>query len=519
MTSPVCEEFPTLTGRQEPHFISEFDGSDVQGDKAVKLSGRVGKRSMPWQKRMLFAILRTNVDGTWTHSDVVLIVPRQNGKTLIIVLRILFGLFVLNERIVYTAQRWKSAEDAYKRLWAIIRVRRSLMRRVTRHTLSQGNGELELESGGKVLFCTRSADAGRGFDEVDLIVYDEAYNLTEAETSALNPTQMASANPQTIYTSSPVNKDIHPNGDVLAGLRKQGLARAVAMLFAEYLAPAHMPRDAEETWQYANPSYGVIQNSAKMLKLLRTATTAKGRKSFDVEMLGRGDYPVAVEDIPALIPAEMWSAMAGPAAVELTGPIAVAVDMTPDRETVSVAAAIWTTDGRVHVEIGYHDAAGPGVVPYLVAVIGRMDPCVLVIDKASPAASMIADLLAAGVEATVTGTPELAQATGDFYDKSRAGLLHHTGDPVLAEAVEGAVKRDMQGGGWAWDRKGENDISPVVAATLARWGLVSFGARTAPVQELVHRSVSITADRSLSVTVDGSRRTFKAEPNLAVVGF
>jgi phage terminase large subunit-like protein len=201
--STAYSDWPSLTGRQEPHAISEFDGSGELGEKALTLAGRVGRRSMPWQVRLLFAILRVEPGGLWTHSDVVIICPRQNGKTLIVMLRILFGLFVLNERIIYTAQRWKTAEDVYKRLWTIIRIRRSLLRRVTRHTLSQGNGEIELVSGGKVLFCTRSADAGRGFDEVDLIVYDEAYNLTEADTSALNPTQMASRNPQTIYTSTP----------------------------------------------------------------------------------------------------------------------------------------------------------------------------------------------------------------------------------------------------------------------------------------------------------------------------
>lgn len=508
MTSPVCEDYPTLTGRQEPHFISEFDGSDVEGEKALTLSGRVGKRSMPWQKRMLFAILRTDADGAWTHPDVVLIVPRQNGKTLIVVLRILFGLFVLGERIVYTAQRWKSAEDAYKRLWAIVRIRRSLLRRVTRHTLSQGNGEIELESGARVLFCTRSADAGRGFDEVDLIVYDESYNLTEAETSALNPTQMASRNPQTIYTSSPVNKDIHPNGEVLAGLRKQGLARSAAMLFAEYMAPKHMARDSVETWKYANPSYGVIQTATKMLKLLRTATTAAGRKSFDVEMLGRGDYPVAVEDIPALIPAELWSAMKNPAPV-LVGPRALAIDMTPDRSTISIGAAQWTTQGRIHIDLGYHGPYTAAAVPYIVAVVTRMDPCVLVVDRASPAASIVPDLLNEGIEATLTGSLEMAQATGDFYDRSKAERLGHTGDPVIAEAIEGATKRDLAGGGWAWDRKAtQNVISPVVMGSLASWGLINYGTRTAPLQTIV---------RAAEAT---QRKQFRGETaDLAAVGF
>ena len=507
MTSPVCEEFPTLTGRQEPHFISEFDGDDTAGNKAVNLAGRVGRRSFPWQIRSLIAILRLTFDGMWTHADVVLIVPRQNGKTLIIVLRVLYGLFVLNERVVYTAQRWKSAEDAHNRLWEIIRRRRSLLGRVVRHTSAQGNAYIELESGGKVLFCTRSADAGRGLDEVDLIVYDEAYNLTEAETAALNPTQLASRNPQTIYASSPVNKDEHPNGYVLAGLRRQGLAYAEALLFIEYMAPEDMPRDAEETWKYANPSYGVIQTAVKVRKLLRTATTAAGRKGFDVEILGRGDYPVPLEELPPLISDEKWSATTNPAAV-LVGPRAMSVDMTPDRAIVSITVAQWTTDERIHIDLGYNGPHGPKTVPRIVGAVGRIDPCVLVIDTQSPAASLKGPLEAAGLEVVLTSTAQMAQATGDFYDKAMAEELNTTGDPVIAEAIRGAVKRDLPGGGWAWDRaKATNDISPVVSGTLSGWGLVNYGANTAPVQSIVH-------PRSTS-----TRQLRGETADLAVVGF
>lgn len=491
-TSTDCVDFPALTGRQEPHAHSEFDGYDDLGEKAIRLARKVGRRSMPWQVRTLFAILRTGLDGLWTHADVVLIVPRQNGKTLIMVLRIMFGLFVLHERIVYTAQRWKTAEDAYNRLWGIIRVRPSLLKRVVRHTLSQGNGYIELTSGGKVLFCTRSADAGRGLDEVDLIIYDEAYNLTEAETSALNPTQLASRNPQTIYTSSPVNADIHPNGHVLAGLRKQGHAFAPGLLFLEWLAPADMARGLESTWQYANPSYGVIQNAAKVRKLMRTATTAAGRKSFDVEVLGRGDYPVAAEDIPALIAPAIWSAMTNRTPT-LVGSIALSADMTPDRKLLAIAAAQWTAEGRIHIEIGYYGPPTPQIVGYFRTLVARYDPCCLVIDRQSPAMSFVDDLLNEGIEATTTTTAEYAAGCGGFYDDSLAEQLGHTGDPDLAEEINGATKRILPGGGWAWDRLGANPIAMVVAGTGARWGLVKFGTRTRPKQQLAVERRAVSA--------------------------
>jgi hypothetical protein len=45
---------------------------------------------------------------------------------------------------------------------------------------------------------------------------------------------------------------------------------------------------------------------------------------------------------------------------------------------------------------------------------------------------------------------------------------------VLNSAVAAARKRAL-GDAWAWARKVGGDVSPLVAVTLARWGLVKAG--------------------------------------------
>ncbi|WP_063039709.1 hypothetical protein [Nocardia pseudovaccinii] len=502
--------FPTLTGRQAPHHFSAWPGDDTHGFKAINLAGRLSVQPvMPWQHGNLRCLLRRNPDGTWTHPDAVLLCPRQNGKSEIVLMRCLYGLCVLGESILYTVQRWDTGKDLHKRLVSMIMSSASLRRRLAaKPTLSQGRGTIMLTNGAVMVTSTRSADMGRGLTKIDLLVYDEAYNLDTAASAAVDWAQMAASDPQTIYTSTAVNAEMHAKGYVLTDMRALGLARTEGMYFAEYMAPPEMPWRALTTWEYANPSFGVIATPAKMQKPLRKATTKAGIVSFGAEALGRGVWPVRIEHRPALIPADVWTANSNPSPT-LVGPTALAVDMTPDRSMISIGAAQWTIEGRIHVELGYHGPYTLAAMPYIVAVVNRMDPAVLVIDRASPAASLEADLLNAGIEATLTDSLEMAQATGDFYDKTMGALLDHTGDPVLAEAVEGAVKRDLAGGGWAWDRKGAaNVISPVVAVTEAQWGLVNFGTRTAPVQSIVHKPAAVPR---------GQTRGESA--NLAVIGF
>lgn len=466
--STVSEEWPTLEGRQEPHHLSVFSGDTEHGRKSIELARRAGRRSMPWQQNTLNALLTIEPDGLWTHTIAVLLCPRQNGKSLILVMRCLYGMFVLGERIAYTAQRWKTAKDLYNRFWSLIRSKPWLRNRVAKASLGPGTGYIELINGAQIEFSTRGADSGRGLDEVDLLIYDEAYNITDSEQSALSPTQLASKNPQTIYASTAVNEEQHSNGEILAGLRRKGLAGSPNLYFAEFMAPEDMDRDDPETWKYANPSYGVIANRAKISKLRGELT----RKSFDADLLGRGLWPVDTDDETPeyVIDPDLWSTMEHPEA-KLGKKIALAIDMSPDRRWISIGAAARTTTGRVHVEVGYHQAPGPGVVRVLLSLIDRWDPCALVVDKMSPAYSLYPDLLAAGIEPEVTSAGDMVQACGGFYDDAVNDGLSHTGDPLLAAALEGATKRDMSGGGWAWNRKANMTISPLVAATLAHWAL------------------------------------------------
>ncbi len=473
-------DWPTLTGRQEPEHLSEFEGSDERGHAAVELARRCRKPSMPWQVSALLAILRVTA-GAWTHPDCCLIVPRQNGKTLILVIRCLYGLFVLGERIIYSSQRWPTAEDAYKRLWAIIVSRPSLRKRVVKNTCSQGMGYIELASGAKIAFITRSNDSGRGLDEVDLVIYDEAYNLTGGQIDALSWTQMASKNPQTIYASSAVNADKHPNGLILTGVRARGLAHDDGLYFAEFMAPPDMPRDSLETARMANPSYGVIQTDAKIRKAIRGCGNVEERwTSYGVEALGWGIWPTEDDDHEAVIDPEVWRDMINTAPV-LRGQVALALDRTLDGRHWALAAAQATADGRTHIEIGFFQSATHDeAVAYLLAVVEAWDPCVLVIDRKSPAAAIEAKLIAAGIEPEMTGAPQMAVACIGFYDDATTGLLSHTGQQILTDALASAVKREMPQGDWAWDRTAGGVISPLVAATLARWGLTAYGSTTPP---------------------------------------
>ncbi|NKS94627.1 hypothetical protein GS876_10385 [Rhodococcus hoagii] len=472
----VCDDFPTLAGRQEPHHLSIFDGDITYGEQAVELGRRAGAISMPWQAAAQHAILSTTPDGRWTHADCCLIIPRQNGKSEILILRCLYGLFKLDETIIYTAQRWKTARDAWKRMMSLIKSRSWLKKRVVRSTCSQGEGIIELASGASISFGTRSNDSGRGLTDVDLVVFDEAYNLTPGEISAMSFVQMAAKNPQTIYASSAVNQSEHPNGEVLTSVRVRGLAREPGLYFAEYMAPDDMDREDEGTWRYCNPSYGVIQTPEKIRKIMRNLATPAGRKGFDVEALGRGDWPVLKEekDTWQIVAEQQWKGLVD--FPELTGTIGVGVARVGAQWVV--AGAQRTVDDRIHVEVAYvRIAPNPEIVELIGRVDDTLEPCAIATDSRSPAVVLEPLMKTAGIELIKSTTNQAALMCQGLVDDADDGLISHTGQAALDYALEHASKRVLPRGDWVIDPGGDPGIAPALAVAVARWALLTFESR------------------------------------------
>lgn len=478
MTSSLHEK---LTGRQRPYNLHSAPGDTTHGEKALKLSRRMRQNPFPWQSWVVEECLKTKPDGSWTYDDIVLIVPRQNGKSWVLSLIIVYYVFVLRRNVVFTAQRWPTAEDIYKRTWSMVESIPSLSSKVARKTCSQGKGTIELrklkgeDEGPHVIMTTRSADMGRGWTRKDLVIYDEAYNLTESETSALAYTQLASDAPQTIYTSSAANADIHFYSEVLTGQRERGIeGKDDELFFAEWMAPDDMPRDEEETWKFANPSYGVIQTAAKIKKIMRGMNTEAGRRSFDVEALGRGIWPSIHEEVhEPIIPFELWNGLFT-ASPKVIGDCAVGVDITPDGERVGVVSAQRTATG-VHLSVADltdYDRDFVADVTYK-AVVGN-DAVAVVGDPAGPASILLGDLGRRGIDVQEMGARRVVAACELFLKLVEEKKITHDGSPRWIEALEAAEFRSIRGElGRALTRK-MGDIQVLVAATFAVWALNEF---------------------------------------------
>jgi hypothetical protein len=154
--------------------------------------------------------------------------------------------------------------------------------------------------------------------------------------------------------------------------------------------------------------------------------------------------------------------------------ITLGFDVTPDRSFAAICAAGWADSERTVVELIEHRVGVGWIVGRLGELVQKWRPLLIVADKGGPAGKLAPELETLGLPIKTTDASTYAGACGSFYDAIVEQKLYHRGQAPLDSAVAAARKRPI-GDTWAWARREGGDVSPLVAATLARYGLMSLG--------------------------------------------
>lgn len=473
----------TVASFIEPRICTVPDYVSSSGGEAAELFAMTGDVLDDWQVWLLTHGLGEKPGGRWAAPTVAMVIARQNGKNYVLEARELAGLFLLGEKvIVHSAHEQVTSSEHFRRLVERIKNVDELSRRVKKISYGKGAESIELWTGERILFKTRTGGGGRGFT-IDLLVFDEAQKLPPEAKAALIPAMSArsvTGNMQTWYAGTAVDQ-LNPSHDgvELARIRERGIAAAPGIAFFEWSCPAENPAAVTDEefndtdWvAQANPSIDA-RISREWIEHERMVEL--GRREYLVERGAVGDWP-RTDGLAGgtMITPDEWAEVEDESSV-LEDPVCVAFDVSPDRSTSSVAAAGLNEDRKLHVEIGMHKKGTGWLVEFLVDLSRRKNPLVFMCDGYGPAASLAGELHEAGVTVTTVSTSEHGQACGHLVDKVKQDELRHLGSVELASAIAGARTRPL-GDAWAWSRKHSGvDITPLVSATLAVWAAAAAG--------------------------------------------
>jgi phage terminase large subunit-like protein len=419
---------------------------------------------MPWQAQVLDVALELDDDGRLVYRDVCLTVPRQQGKsTLLLILCLLRALRDRDQRILYTAQTGSDARKmVFDTWWPGLEV--GPLAKYISARLTSGHERLKFSTGSTLGLVAGTQKSGHGA-VVDLAVLDESFAHPDARLEqALRPGTITRPSPQLWVVSTAGTPALSPYllAKVEAGRQCAEAGLTEGACYFEWSAEDDADPGDPATWRSCMPALGYTVSEESVAADYRALEVSEFARAY----LNR--WVVALTD--PVIPLEVWAKLVDRSSRAID-PVAMSVDVTPDRSRSAIAVAGRREDGLLHVEVVDHRAGTGWVAERLAELVNRHKPSGVFIDPAGPAGSLLAELHRAGVDPETVGGKEHAQACGQFFDAVTEGRLRHLGTPELTAALDGAVKRSL-GDAWAWSRKSSSvDISPLVAVTLALWGV------------------------------------------------
>lgn len=439
----------------------------------------------PWQHGAGQVILAKRGDGKYaaTIGGTGMSIPRQVGKTFLVG-AIVFALCLLRPKltVIWTAHRARTAEETFGKMQAFAK-RKRIKPHIEKIWLGSGEEEIRFHNGSRILFGARAREFGRGFDEVDVLIFDEAQILTEAVLEdmipATNQSRQATGALLLFMGTPPRPKD---PGEVFTRMRTEALTGEDDDTgWIEFGAdpdyePTPLPAPLTEAdWQQiakANPSFPEDTPREAILRMRKRL----GPESFLRE--GAGVWDELQKQTPEVVPESVWQdhfAQTPPAPDD--PPTAIGLDRWHDGTTA--IAGGWRQEAAVHVELLALDVSSDdGVVEWITERAGRRIPVFIAAD--SPAAALAAALIGNKVKVHLLNGPDFARSCQTFVSDAIGGSLAHAGQQQLDDALASATKLAYgKSGAWVWDRRApDNDISALVAATLARHGAATVKPST-----------------------------------------
>ena len=485
-----------VKGVQAPRlkWMPEGDLDWSLGEKAVKWAKTVlGVELDEWQKLLLRMMLARLPDGKWACREFAVVISRQNGKSLVLLIRCLFGLIELDERdVVFSAHLGDTVRG-------IFQLAQKLLDDAKKPTPpyhpynSDGRERLQFDDGRALRFKTRTKAGGRGLGG-DVLVLDEAQELRDEHMDALTPilgARTMTGNPQILYSGSAGDFE----STVFARVRRRGIAGGSARLgFTEwsidveaYLAADTFQRERmvsdPVSMAVANPTLNVVRRDGTggiaedfLVGQIDTLSPA----GFAREHLGVGTWPTD-DSHDWVIPRVPWREQADPEAVLPAGSLVFGLSASWGDRSVTIAAAGSAGEG-CYGWLERQDRGTSWVVPDVVRLASSNPTAAVVLDARGPAGPLADPLEQAlkplGVPLHRLTGRDVGYACGGLSDAVTADPpgFAHRGQPEVDAALAGTKRKDIGDGLWVFDRKRSmSDIAPLEAVTLARYGWVLYG--------------------------------------------
>lgn len=424
------------------------------GGRVAKFAEKLGTPMMPWQRAVADVGLEL-VDGHLAYREIVVTVPRQQGKTTL-VLSVEADVCVNRAPafVVYTAQTGADARAKLLDEHVPALLDSPLRQLVDKVNRAKGAEGVRWTNGSRIGLNAGTESSGHGV-VVDAGFIDEAFkDVDDRREQSILPAMVTKRDGQMwVVSTQGTSASLYLNRKCELGRQSVVEDSGRGVCYVEFSAlPDQDPADPA-TWRSCMPALGITIDESSV----RHAFESMDLPDFMRSMLNVQHSSTVDQPIPGDVWARVQAEDASPA-----GGLVLGVEAAIDRSWSALVVA--DVSGRVEV-VDYR--AGTGWVPDRVKDLVKSHGCRVVLDSRGPGRGFVQPLKAAGVGVTELSTSEMAAATLGFVDAVAGGQVAVRPHEALTAAVD-AGRRRWSGDQWFFTRKNTlSDVSPLVAAAMA----------------------------------------------------
>ena len=460
-------------GGQLPTFERVGSYHHSAGHDVVEMFEAYGRNYYGSQVHEMELFFARNEDGSFAAKSIGITKPRQNGKSFAVRDYCLDMAAVEGKSVLYSAHHGRTVRKMFKEMCDFIESHPDFKDELD-YIYKAGGYEGIYFADACIEFQTRTNAGGRG-GTYNIIVFDEAQELTAAQQDAILPTVSAAgeidegdAEPQKIYIGTVPGPECQ--GTVFRTLHDRAHAEDTGVWWLEWGVTAQsldeVDVDSVDLWYATNPAMGRRMSEDTVRDEHDTMT----RDGFARERLGWWS-PTAGMARHA-IPEAKWDALAVDEA-PTQGRVAYGVKFAPDGSEVVLAACRYDGDTAfVEVQARESLAAGLGWLAMWIAERKTKGLCV-VIDGKAGAPALVEKLGRMPVNYVITpSSVQVVSACSTLVDSVAEGTLrwYRPQEDLRDSAITSTRRNIGSSGGWGFG--GANPV-PVEACALALWGCLN----------------------------------------------
>lgn len=426
------------------------------GGRVAKFADLLGTPLMPWQRDLVDVALELDEQtGRLAYREVVVTVPRQQGKTTL-VLSVEADVCVNRApaTVIYTAQTGADARKKLLEEHVPMLLQSQLGVLIDKIDRAKGEEAVRFFNGSQVRLNAGSESSGHGA-VVDAGFIDEAFkDVDNRREGAILPAMVTRPHGQMwVVSTQGTGASAYLNRKCEMGRAAAAADSGTGVCYVEYSAGQDDDPADPATWWGCMPALGHTIDEAVVRHAFQTMELPEFKRAFlNVQDSSATDRP---------IPEVLWVRVADESASPSDG-IVLAVEASIDGSAASLVVA----DRYGAVEV-VDNRPGVDWVPGRVFEVWKRHRCRVVIDSRGPAKQFLQPLRLAGVPVEELSTGQVAEAAIVFLSRVADRSLRVRPSAVLDLAVE-AGRRRWSGEQWFWARKDAgSDVSPLVAASLA----------------------------------------------------